>query len=209
MHIVWDWNGTLLDDTQACVNTLNLMLARRGLGTVTLEYFRDNFAFPARRFYELVGMNVPDSEWDALAQEYHDTYALQPVKLNDQAVAALELVRSSGCRQSILSALRQDKLDADVSRYGLNGYFERVFGSDNLDGASKLDRALELFAFLKGEEVVLIGDALHDKEVADALGVRCVLCSQGGHSHARLAAVAPAAHTLVEAVHIAIDGGAV
>lgn len=206
MHIVWDWNGTLLDDTRACVDTLNLMLAKRGLGTVSFEFFRENFAFPARRFYELVGMNVPDSEWDALAQEYHDTYAEQTVKLNDEAVAALERVKAVGVRQSLLSALRQDKLDADIERYGLGGYFDNVYGTDNLDGASKLDRARELFARLGDGEAVMIGDSLHDREVADALGVRSVLCSQGGHSHERLAAVGPTGRTLLEAVELALRG---
>jgi phosphoglycolate phosphatase-like HAD superfamily hydrolase len=46
----------------------------------------------------------------------------------------------------------------------------------------------------------MIGDSLHDKEVADELGVKCILCSQGSHAHHRLAAVAPAAETLIEAV---------
>ena len=202
MHLFWDWNGTLLDDTLACVTSLNLMLERRSLSPVTLEYFRDHFAFPARDFYNRVGMVVSDDEWDALAKEYHDTYAEQPVRLNEEAIAALETVKRLGIKQSILSALRQDKLERDLARYQLTGYFEFIFGSDNLDGASKLDRARQLRARLGDEEeIVMIGDALHDKEVADLIGAKCILCSQGGHSHARLAAVAPTVHTLLEAVN--------
>ena len=29
-RIVWDWNGTLLDDTEAALKTLNIMIAERG-----------------------------------------------------------------------------------------------------------------------------------------------------------------------------------
>ena len=203
MHIIWDWNGTLLDDTMACVDTLNIMLERRGFKTVTLEFFRENFAFPARKFYNLVGMDVPDSEWDALAKEYHDTYAGRPVRLNAETIAALERVKASGARQSILSALRQDMLEADVDRYGLRKYFTCVYGSDNLDGASKLDRAKELNALLNDEECVLIGDAIHDFEVARSIDVKCVLCSQGGHSYERLAALAPTGRTLLAALALA------
>jgi len=88
-------------------------------------------------------------------------------------------------------------------------YMECIYGTDNLDGASKLDRALELMTAIApktGEnlDVVLIGDALHDKEVADALGIRCVLCAQGSHAGWRLREVAPTGETLLEAVDLAL-----
>ena len=51
--------------------------------------------------------------------------------------------------------------------------------------------------------VVMIGDALHDKEVADALGIRCVLCAQGSHSAERLRSAAPTGDTLLAAVDLA------
>ena len=209
-HILWDWNGTLLDDTQAALDTLNAMLTRRGGNPIAMPFYRDHFAFPCRPFYERIGMPVPDAEWDALAREYHEIYSRQPVKLNDETIAALERVKASGARQSIISALRQDLLDAVTEAFGVAPYMDCIYGTDNLDGASKLDRALELMkriAPAEGEmpDVVLIGDALHDKEVADALGVRCVLCGQGSHAAWRLREVAPTGDTLLEAVELALE----
>ena len=210
-YILWDWNGTLLDDTQAALDTLNIMLARRGHAgpPVTLEFFRDHFAFPCRPFYDMIGMHVEDAEWDALAKEYHDLYAEQPKALNRETIAALERVKQSGAKQSIISALRQDLLDEVTERMGVAPYMECIYGVDNLDGASKLDRALELMSRIAPEigeqpDVVLIGDALHDKEVADALKVRCVLCGQGSHAAWRLRAAAPTGDTLLEAVNLAL-----
>ena len=208
-YILWDWNGTLLDDTQAALDTLNIMLARRGVKPITLEFFRDHFAFPCRPFYDMIGMHVEDAEWDALAKEYHDLYAEQPKALNRETIAALERVRKSGAKQSIISALRQDLLDEVTARMGVAPYMECIYGVDNLDGASKLDRALELMGRIAPEvgeqpDVVLIGDALHDKEVADALKVRCVLCGQGSHAAWRLRAAAPTGDTLLEAVELAL-----
>ena len=208
-YILWDWNGTLLDDTQAALDTLNIMLARRGVKPISLEFFRDHFAFPCRPFYDMIGMHVGDAEWDALAKEYHDLYAEQPKELNRETIAALERVRKSGAKQSIISALRQDLLDEVTARMGVAPYMECIYGVDNLDGASKLDRALELMGRIAPEageqpDVVLIGDALHDKEVADALKVRCVLCGQGSHASWRLRAAAPTGETLLEAVELAL-----
>lgn len=208
-YILWDWNGTLLDDTQAALDTLNIMLARRGAKPISLEFFRDHFAFPCRPFYDMIGMHVEDDEWDALAKEYHDIYAEQPKALNAETIAALERVKAAGAKQSIISALRQDLLGEVTERMGVAKYMECVYGVDNLDGASKLDRALELMGHIApavGEQsdVVLIGDALHDKEVADALKVRCVLCGQGSHAAWRLRAVAPTGDTLLEALELAL-----
>ena len=210
-YILWDWNGTLLDDTQAALDTLNAMLTRRGEKSIAMDFYRDHFAFPCRPFYEQIGMRVSDDEWDALAQEYHDVYSRQPVRLNAETIAALEQVKAAGVKQSIISALRQDLLDQVTASTGVAPYMECIYGVDNLDGASKLDRALELMTAITAQapdgqplDVVMIGDALHDKEVADALGIRCVLCAQGSHAGWRLREVAPTGETLVEAVKLAL-----
>ena len=86
---------------------------------------------------------------------------------------------------------------------------ECVAGVDNLDGASKLARAQNLISHLREihpdiEHFILIGDALHDKEVADSLGIDCILCGEGSHAAWRLRKVAPTADNLIEAVEMAI-----
>ena len=212
-YVLWDWNGTLLDDTQAAVDALNLMLGRRGLKPIDIGFYRDRFAFPVRPFYAAIGVRLECEDWDALAREYHATYAAQPKGLNPEALAALEAVKAAGVGQSIISALRQDLLERATADLGVSPFMDFIYGTDNLDGASKLDRASELVGRIltgAGErrlaDVVLIGDALHDKEVADRLGVRCVLCGQGSHAARRLAEVAPTGETLMDAVRLALAG---
>jgi phosphoglycolate phosphatase-like HAD superfamily hydrolase len=175
-----------------------------------MDFYRDNFAFPVRPFYEEIGVKLDNEDWDLLAVEYHDIYAEMPKSLNRETVAALSAVKAAGLGQSIISALRQDLLDATVkAEYGLGEFFRNIYGVDDLDGASKLARAVELIGKIRRDEgdveLVLIGDALHDKEVADELGVGCVLCSQGSHAHWRLERVAPTADTLLNAVEMALN----
>ena len=209
-YILWDWNGTLLDDTEAALATLNEMIAVRGGRPIGMEFYRDHFAFPVRPFYDKIGIVAHDEEeWNGIAHEYHEVYGRQPKRLNPLAVTALEMAKEAGCRQSIVSALRQDLLEADMARNGVTEFFERICGSDNLDGASKLNRARVLLRTLNdtvpsGTHFVLIGDALHDKEVADALGIDCILCAQGSHAAWRLSAVAPTGETLVDALELAL-----
>ena len=213
-YILWDWNGTLLDDTEAALATLNEMITVRGGQPIGMEFYRDYFAFPVRPFYDKIGIVAHDEdEWNGIAHEYHEVYGRQSKKLNPLAVTALEMAKEAGCRQSIVSALRQDLLEADMARNGVTKYFERICGSDNLDGASKLDRARVLLRTLSetvpsDTHFVLIGDALHDKEVADAIGVDCILCAQGSHAAWRLSAVAPTGDTLVDALKLALNAPA-
>ncbi len=204
-YILWDWNGTLLDDTKAALDTLNAMLAKRGNPAISMEFYRDHFAFPVKPFYRSIGVCLENEDWDKLAVEYHDVYAAQPKALNRDTFAALEKVKAAGVKQSIISALRQDLLDEITERFGVKAYMECVYGVNNLNGESKIDRALELLEKIADADPVIIGDSLHDKEVADAIGVKCVLCSQGSHAHHRLAAVAPTGKTLVEAVEFALE----
>ena len=213
-YILWDWNGTLLDDTEAALATLNEMITVRGGQPIGMAFYRDHFAFPVRHFYDKIGIVAHnEDEWNGIAHEYHEVYGRQPKKLNPLAVTALEMAKEAGCRQSIVSALRQDLLEADMARNGVTKYFERICGSDNLDGASKLERARVLLRTLSetvpsDTHFVLIGDALHDKEVADALGIDCILCAQGSHAAWRLRAVAPTGDTLVDALKLALNAPA-
>ena len=202
--ILWDWNGTLLDDTQAAIDTLNIMLAARGGTPIGRAFYRAHFAFPVKPFYESIGVVLADEDWNALAREYHEVYGRQPRQLNRETMAALERVRAVGARQSIISALRQDLLDRETKTFGVAPYMDFVCGVDNLNGTSKIERARELMARLDPADAVLIGDSLHDKEVADAVGIRCVLCGQGSHATDRLRAVAPTGETLLEAVGLAL-----
>ena len=205
--IIWDWNGTLLDDTSAAFNAFNAQLTTRGCKAISLDFYRAHFAFPVKPFYALCGIDLAHADWERIAREYHAAYAHEAKALNREAIAALERVKAAGVRQCVLSALRQDLLEAAIEEAGIRDYFEFVYGTDNLDGGSKLNRAKELVEVLcaAGRDIVMIGDAVHDKEVADALGVRCVLTAQGGHNAERLRAVAPTGDTLLDAVTLALQ----
>lgn len=210
-YLVWDWNGTLLDDTGAALGALNTMLARRGKKPVQLDFYRKRFAFPVRAFYTECGFELENEDWDSIAIEYHDDYAAQPRALSPDALPVLARAKSRGVGQSLLSALRQDKLERDAVRYGAEGYFEFVQGTDNLDGASKTDAARRLVERVRaahpGEEIdfVFIGDAIHDKEVADALGAKCVLFGGGSHAADRLRPLAPVGESLGDVLDAALE----
>lgn len=206
--LIWDWNGTLLDDVDAGVNALNRMLAARGLPSITRTFYRAHFGFPVRPFYTLIGMD-PDAEWDRICVEFHANLHAEPQHIRPDARAALAYARAHGMRQTILSALRQDLLLRDTAAADVQGFFEAIYGVDNLDGATKLSRGRDLLAKLSSSPpstLFFIGDTLHDAEVATALGATPILV-EGGHQDApRLrAADCRVVPTLLDAVKAVYD----
>ena len=201
-HVIWDWNGTLLNDTQAGVNAVNAMLAARHLPTLDVQTYRETFVFPVKDFYRAVGFRLEAEDWDAMAREFHDRFlADTTLRLHVDATHALTCFRAAGIGQSILSASEQSILKAMLSDFGVAHFFENVFGVDNLYGHSKLAMGHALLDKLAASpaNILMIGDSLHDQEVAGTLGVRCLLIAQGHQSYARLAkSGAPVLNSLAE-----------
>ena len=192
-YIIWDWNGTLLDDVDAAVIALNHMLADRGLPPTTREFYRAHFGFPARTFYKQLGMD-PDDDWDRICIDFHRYIADAPQSIRPTTPSALALAHDLGLGQSILRALREDILRRNVSLAGIAHFFDEIYGVDNLDGASKLSRGHELVAILRSNgtlpparSLYFVGDTLHDAEVAAAMGAKAVLVDGGHQTAERLA----------------------
>ncbi len=185
--IVWDFNGTLLDDVRACLDALNSFLRARGLPTLSREDYRRRFGFPVADFYRGLGMTFGDPfDWESLGESFHMRYLFSPhLALQPGAREAVAGLRARGVRQGVLSALEQGLLEVQLGQFGLLGAMDFVCGSRNYEGASKEAAARALN--LRGP-VLLIGDTLHDAEVARAQGWRCLLCSAGHQTPERLRA---------------------
>ncbi|MEI8122132.1 MAG: HAD family hydrolase [bacterium] len=186
-HIIWDWNGTLLNDVQACAGAINVLLARRGLPPITLEQYLDVFDFPVRNYYLRLGFDFSRDRWDDVAVEYHDAYARLSVDspLRDGARAALDSLKCRGIGVSVLSACETGLLKRMMGERDVLDCFEHVYGLSDFFAHSKLDlgHALLKNAGLSRTETLLVGDTTHDHDVAQALGIPCILMT-GGHQSA-------------------------
>jgi phosphoglycolate phosphatase len=185
-HVVWDWNGTLLDDVWLCVDVLNGMLRARGLPEVNENYYREVFSFPVINVYKRMGFDTSDGRFEKMSVEYIDAYQARrgECKLHADALAVLASVKQSGVGQSILSAYQQNMLDSMIANMGLNKYFDKLAGNTNIFAASKVDYGRSLLKEIGGDprEIVMVGDTEHDYEVAKELGLRCILVSHGHNS---------------------------
>jgi phosphoglycolate phosphatase len=188
--LLWDWNGTLLDDVDICVEAMNSILAERHMKGITREYYRQIFTFPVKKYYQQLGFDFERDDWDEVAIEFMRRYLsrLSGCHLQEGVVETLAYFHDRGYRQIVLSAMEHNTLHDSILTLGILHYFDGMAGIHNHYAESKLEIAERLMLELKvaPDEVCLIGDSLHDHEVALALGCPCILIDKGHQTHERL-----------------------
>lgn len=205
-HAIWDWNGTLLDDTWLCVEVLNGLLARRGRGSISDEDYRENFGFPVIHFYDFLGFDTDVDSFERVSHEFIGDYEarwLEECILHPDTHDVLTAMSQIGISHSVLSAAKQEALELGIGHYGIRDHFLGLSGANNIYAESKVGRGKHWIESLHWDpsEVVMIGDTLHDFEVAEAIGTDCILMAHGHHTPERLAATGkPVARSLKELV---------
>ena len=182
--VIWDWNGTLLDDTQMCYTIANEMRQERGMDLMQgVEEYRRYFTFPVVDYYRRMGYSFETEPFENISRQFVSMYAARysTASLQPCAKEALAAVLETGARQVLLSATGQDRLDEQVEYFQLNCYFERVIGNSNNLAHGKADYAKE---FLRESGVdparaLFVGDTDHDFEIASSIGCGCALLTAG------------------------------
>jgi phosphoglycolate phosphatase len=184
--VIWDWNGTLLNDVDCCLLAMNKMLIKRNMKTIDRKRYQDIFDFPVVDYYLKLGFDFSTDPFEVLSKEFIANYAkaLQQEALFDDVHHVLETLRKQGMKQILLSAMEEGMLLDMLSRYNLLHYFDTVIGLDTIHANGKLELAQKhlVNGSFRAQESMLIGDTLHDVEVAESLGCQCVIVPQGHHS---------------------------
>ena len=190
--VIWDFNGTLVDDTVLAVRSINTQLSRRGLPVLTIDSYRAVFGFPMTEYYRRLGFDVEVETRTELADEFHETYlpGLPECSLREGVAELLEAMRKAGLSQFVLSAMEEGVLRAAIRRLGVDPYFTGIYGLGSRLADSKIARGKELIQDfgLRGAQTLLVGDTDHDAEVGCALGLSVALVAQGQQSAERLRA---------------------
>jgi len=181
--IIWDWNGTLLNDVETCVEAMNVMLKKRNMSPLDKDTYKSIFTFPVKDYYKTLGFNFEIESFEKLSVEYINLYKkiseTSPLQIG--VVEALKYFEANGYKQIILSASEQKALEYQVKERDLEQYFNSILGLNNIYAKSKVDNAIN---YLKNTEnnfdqIIFIGDTFHDYEVAQEIGADCVLVENG------------------------------
>jgi len=188
--IIWDWNGTLLNDIDASIKSINKILSEKEMELLTRESYRKVFGFPVKDYYVKMGFDFTKDDWETVAYDYINNFISEMpyTRLFDDVVPTLDLCVDRGINHYILSAMEYNQLLKDVDRQGVNKYFDAVYGINNIYAGSKVELGKKLLKEnnIDLDSTIMIGDTIHDYEVAQSMGIDCVLCSKGHQERSRL-----------------------
>lgn len=188
--IIWDWNGTLLDDLELSLDSVNVLLKGRNLPILTFERYKEIFCFPVIKYYEAAGFDFSKEPFEIPARQYMDLYHAgeNKTQLFPDVVKTLSSLKEKGLRLLVLSAMEDGNLKKMIANAGISHFFDGIFGIKDDFAREKVSIGKQMTKILNlnPEECVMVGDTLHDAEVAEACGFNCILYSQGHVSRRRL-----------------------
>lgn len=188
--VIWDWNGTLLDDAWVCLEIVNGMLSRRNLPTMDLKRYREIFDFPVADYYRRAGFDFSREPFERLADEFIGEYLARmgECALHDAVEETLARVERSGGRNVVLSASNHGTLETALRGAGIRERFLDIQGVEDHFAVSKIDMGHALLGrhAVDAGRAVLVGDTTHDYEVAVSLDVDSILVAGGHQSSDRL-----------------------
>lgn len=189
-NIIWDWNGTLLNDLDLCLGIAKGMVANHRNTPLTLTEYKNAFGFPITGYYEKVGIDLEKESFEVLTDKFVSQYnaGVKTCDLHDGVFTILKQLKHLQKDQFILTAAHLDLVHPLLNRHDIYKYFEVVEGVDNFKAEGKVNRGVQLMKNHQIDKVktVLIGDTYHDFEVASAMGINCILIANGHQSKERL-----------------------
>lgn len=188
-HIIWDWNGTLLNDISASLASVNDMLAMRGKPPIDIDFYRECIGVPIIKFYEKT-FDMDKEDYSVIIKQYNEGYLrhLDACGLTDGVTEIIDYFEKCGVKQVIVSSSNNSLLVQNVTKYGIFERFDAVLGAADFYAGSKIERAENYLNKNSGEgcRVLVVGDLEHDAEMAEKLGADCVLLTSGHENRERL-----------------------
>lgn len=184
-HIFWDFNGTVLDDVKITYNVLIKMLKEENRPLVSFEDYLNIFEFPIINYYEKV-YDLTVSDFYDLANRFINYYMADSVNapLHNDIIEVIEIFKNKGYKNYLLSASKQSNLEKQIDDLNIRNLFDAILGINDIYATSKVGVGLKFMkeSNINPKDALMIGDTLHDKEVADAMGIDIIIFTKG-HQH--------------------------
>ena len=183
-YILWDWNGTIVDDLNINFKIINQLLKERNLPTITLQRYKEIFTFPIIEFYRSAGFDCQEYTYNLLVSDYKSAYTAQMhnIHLMPYAESILSEISQKNIRQCIFSASSHQSINNQLLFYNISHYFSEIIAQTDDFAFGKYDLAVQWCnrnSINNTDRILIIGDTLHDYEISQKMGFDCLLISKG------------------------------
>jgi len=183
-YLLWDWNGTLLDDTDLCVEITDKALVERGYTGISKERYLEIFTIPVYDYYKKLNLNYDLHSFEEISDNFVSKYkeGRGNLKMYSGAKEVLKTLKSSRVEQILFSAAHIEELEFQVSKHSLEDIFNELSGASDYQAGSKLERGIKLRDKKAQKSGAIIGDTLHDMEIGKEIGLSTIWVSEGHQS---------------------------
>ena len=181
--IAFDWNGTIYDDLQKSVFSINKVLAHYGKKQLPVGQYRRHFTYPIIDYYKTIGLDdVFEEASNIFFEEFEKhTYHIFCAGF----IPFFEKIKGK-TRTCILTAGHTNRIKRQKFLSKFPYACVEVYGLDDDNAVSKIEVAKRMKSDFSAKNILVIGDTLHDLECANAIGADCLLVSTGHNSRERL-----------------------
>lgn len=208
--VVFDWNGTLLDDTEIVLKAVNASEVKvLGIPPITLERYRDTYDAPLHLFYENLGISREtfDAKSAEIAAKFHPIY--EPLAAHARTrpgtKKTLHQLKRLGISCVILSNHTVEGIYLQLSRLKLTDLFDAVLANGGTEEMHRTSKQHRLESYLEENDInpsetIIVGDTVEEIRIGQNLGLRTVSITGGNNSEKRLRDAQPTAiiHTVPE-----------
>ena len=182
--ILWDFNGTVMDDMGASAGAVNAMLQKRNLPLISEEWYTKHLIMPLEAFYESVGFDMQKERIEEVSAEFQQECKKFPRPVFPEVREALAQFQKAGYRQLLFSSLYHDLLIAQAQERGVADHFEGIVGRQDrsLGGKEAAVQAYLEQHHIEPNQVLIVGDLTTDADMARYVGSPCALICKG-HQH--------------------------
>ena len=194
--VIFDWNGTLLADTNQSVETFNIICKQFGKTPITKSRFKNSVDIPVRNFYLENGFSAEElekngNEYQSIFHENYERLA-KTARLRRGARHTLDWLLTAGVDMVLISNHTQSGVEEQVTRLGIDRFFSHIYanekGNQVLIGRNKFHKMtsyLDRHTFKKNE-VINVGDAPEEVHMAKEAGIISVAITDGFYATHRL-----------------------
>ncbi len=211
--IVFDWNGTIIADTTACVHATNRVLKVMGFPKITRAHYQKHYTMPIIDLYHAMGVSLEaiQKHEKKIHPLWHDTYQSNAIRLRRGAKPAFDQLCRASFKSIILSNYVAERIDQQARRLGVRDHFEEIIAFHQSDATfRKRGKGERLERYLKKNPAragIIVGDTEEEVEIGRELGLVTVAITDGMCSTTRLRKMKP--DFLIQSLHklpiIALD----
>ena len=195
--IVFDWNGTILADTSACLRATNTILNKLGKPKATMAQYRHHYTMPLNKFYHALGIDADTIEkhGPVIHPLWHEVYGSANIRLRRGARAMLQSMHLAKCEAIILSNYVAHRINEQAKKLGVREHFRDIIAFEVGDATFRVrGKGARLKEYLHAQPpraAMIVGDTEEEIEIGRELGLTTVAITDGMCSTARLRAMKP------------------